>query len=96
METVRKTKTATASETDETVTEAENAAVEPVILESPVPQEMEQQTSQPEQITTTTPSETLQNLLNDAPVLFGNNPTAQEIEEFKQKESVWRAKLRNL
>ncbi len=28
-----------------------------------------------------------------APELYGNNPTAQEIEDFKARELVWRRKL---
>ena len=32
--------------------------------------------------------------LDDAPELFGINPTAQQIEEFREKELKWRAKLK--
>ena len=32
--------------------------------------------------------------IEEAPELFGINPTAQQIEEFREKELKWRAKLK--
>lgn len=61
--------------------EEENAAFELATQETPLPQ------------TTTPTTEPKQNILDEAPTLYGNNPTAQEIEQFKQREQVWRQKL---
>lgn len=38
----------------------------------------------------------LNRILSEAPELYGTTPTAQEIEDFKQKEITWRLKLKSL
>lgn len=35
-------------------------------------------------------------ILKDAPELYGNNPTAEQIEAFKQRELIWRRKLESI
>ena len=39
---------------------------------------------------------TLQDVLSIAPELYGINPSAQEIEDFREKEIQWRQKLKQL
>jgi hypothetical protein len=38
---------------------------------------------------------TAKNVFDEAPELFGINPTAQQIDEYRQKEIVWRKKLQD-
>ena len=87
METVRKTKITQKIETDAlTVTEETDVAP----LESSPPQTP---LSQPE--TPTEPEEQPKpDLFSEAPELYGNNPTAAEIESFKERELAWRRKLK--
>jgi hypothetical protein len=89
LETVRKKSATTTPETDETVEEC------PVIEEP----------TQPEQIFTVNTSDeidvlvskkTLKDAIAEAPEMFSQNWTSQEIEVFREKESLWRAKLKQL
>jgi hypothetical protein len=38
----------------------------------------------------------VQDIIAEAPALFGHSPTVQQIEDFKQKEYAWRTKLNSL
>lgn len=81
---------------------------EPVIQEQPASPTTETDSSIGEEITPPVAAETyvnidaqtrllrLSELIEDAPALFSNNWTAQEVEAFREKESAWRVKLQNL
>lgn len=85
METTRKPKVTPTLEADETV-----------IQEQPTSPAEEAEMSVVEEIKVETPPETTQkpSLLTEAPAMFGLNPSAQEIEDFRTKELAWRAKLK--
>lgn len=85
METVRKTKAPTTPETDAAVDETLTPEVCTVAVEAI------EEIKAPD-----IPQPNIKDAVAEAPELFGHSPTAQEIEEFKQKELVWRAKLRQL
>jgi hypothetical protein len=94
LETVRKTKATTTPEIIEALTE------EPIVEEAENPVE-----TAPQQIININtsdfaaplvPQKRVHDIVDEAPELFGHSPTAQQIEEFKQKETAWRAKLRSL
>ena len=86
---VRKTKITKTPTVDEALTiEVETqllATDEPSTQETP-PQQTQPQQERP----------TIQQLLSEAPELYGVSPSANEIEQFKQKESVWRSNLKKL
>jgi hypothetical protein len=94
LETTRKTKITPTPETNETIEDPCVTEIsEPVI------------TALPEQMIVVNTSDTaefllsqkmVKNIVAEAPELYGNNWTAQQVEDFKQKELEWRAKLRSL
>lgn len=84
METVRKSKVTSETTIDETI----EAIEEITTAEVAVPLQL-----QPEKIMDTPD---YKQVIAEAPELYGIAPTVQQIEEFKQKESLWRAKLKSL
>ena len=90
METVRKGKTA--SETEETQESIDESQVE--IPEMFQPLERVEVPAELKDIPTLLITQgDLSKLLSEAPALYGYNPTAQEVAEFKEKEEAWRRKL---
>ena len=93
METVRKTKIAQEPTIDETV----NSEVKQV---PSCPEDFKPEAGNSRELTISEMvamiKPDIHTLLQKAPELYGNNPTAADIEDFKQKEIVWRKQLGNL
>lgn len=87
METVRKSKITQETASD-ALTVKEETTVAP--LEPTTPQ-----TALPQPETPAVETETKPDIFSEAPELYGNNPTAAEIEQFKARELIWRRKLRS-
>ena len=66
----------------------ETLATDEPVTEEPIVAALE-----PTQPTQTLPETKKTSVLDEAPNLYGNNPTAQELEDFKQREIIWRRKL---
>ena len=87
METVRKPKIASTLETDETLTITEEATIAPLELTPPETSLQQEPVKQ---------EKTAKDIIDEAPELYGISPTVEQIEQFRQKESAWRNKLRNM
>ncbi len=50
----------------------------------------------PTEILDLAPTPQMASMLEQAPELYGVNPTTQEVMEFREKEQTWRSKLKSL
>ena len=91
MGTVRKTKATTTTENTEKPIETTGESEEPVavVVEAPT-EELVEETVAVAPVYVPTKEE----VLSEAPELYGVNWSAQDVESFKEKELLWRAKLR--
>ena len=85
METVRKPKIASTLETDETLTITEEATIAPLELTPPETSLQQEPVKQ---------EKTAKDIIDEAPELYGISPTVEQIEQFKQRETVWRWNLK--